>query len=107
MKRTVGKYEIHSVTFHFFGHTVSITQRYCEKYNRGHYVWAVKSVGGNDDLIATGQTSRAPPSGKVSQAEAKHLYEYALKNYEEWVEFAEEDYAEANKCDNEYSVLSE
>ena len=98
MTKHVGKYEIVNREFYFFGYTVLITQRYIKRLDGGHYHYVVHSSNNADKfIIGAGQSSGAVPSGRIDQHICKDIYEYALRCYEEWVEYAEEDALEAKK----------
>lgn len=82
----VGKYEIKTLEFYFFGYAVKMTQKYYTKYDMGHYTYVVCTTNSEKHIIDCGQTSGAPHDGAIDQALAKEHYERALRAWEEFQE---------------------
>lgn len=84
----IGKYEIVTVEFFLFGYTVRITQKYITEYDFGHYSYVVYSNANPHAIIEVGETNGAAPDGKVGQDTAKEIVNRAIRNWDEFVQFA-------------------
>lgn len=68
-------------TYSYLGYDITITQDYSEKFDMGHYKYAI-FYGGH--LIRTTESIGSPPRGRVDKIRMKAILQECARDEEQW-----------------------